>query len=511
MSLQAPIVSTTPIASPATMHSSVFADILGRVNAGDNSVLLGKEVITFGQLLRRVNEMAVVLKQSGVGPRTVVALAFPHCMDGCAAMFASYSLSAVPVLIDPLATPTEQESVITESGAAFLFAPSTGIGAQISKKYEVICTLGDSILLALGTTGIEAMLGDALIIYTSGTTGVPKGVVLTDQSVSSNVRAVAQYLSLSSSDRGLIFTPPSLAFAVSQLLTHLWVGAPVLQWPHGLMFPNRLLTAIDHHQITGLSCNPSSVRLLLRSKNRPQLAANSLRYVMLGGQPLMPQDWQQVREYFSSARVVNMYGCSENSPRISYHWIDGTLPEPMLQYPVGLPVEGTRIRIQRADNQPADTGEVGEVYITGTSLASRYWRRPDLTADRFVDGWFSTRDHGFLDKDGNLNLVGRIDTVLNVGHHKVAPEEVENVITQTPGVLEAAVAGQPDEILGTVPIALIVVDNSTDDIIHRVHARCCEHLSRHKVPRKFVPVPSIPRNTYGKIDRLQLQSLVQSM
>jgi acyl-CoA synthetase (AMP-forming)/AMP-acid ligase II len=489
---------------------SVFDDILGRQTGNDRIAISGPEPVTYARLLRRAAMIAQGLRQSGARERALIALCLPHGEEYCASLLAVAQIGAVGVMIDPLATAAERSSLLDDAQASFLIAPLADPGLQQNPEFRRTAEDGNVGVFVTRRVMTEGLPDDCLIIYTSGTTGKAKGVVLGRGALSSNIKAVADYLALCPGDHGLVFTPPALAFAVNQILSHLWAGATVRLWGHGLMFANRLLTELDSSRITGVACNPTSARILLKSRRPPGFQGDTVRYFMSGGQPLLLEDVAAIRDAFPNSRVVNMYGCSENCPRVAFHWIPLHVSNDRPAFPVGQPVRGTRIRIISPAGTPVPPGESGEILVGGDSLASRYWNNEELTRERFVDGWFHTRDLGQVDADGNLHLVGRLDTILNVGHYKVSPEEIETVLGGVEGVLEAGVTGRSDPLLGTVPVALLVGDGDAATILRNARAACAEALSRHKIPQKFLCVETLPRTPYGKIDRPRLQALADS-
>jgi acyl-CoA synthetase (AMP-forming)/AMP-acid ligase II len=322
------------------------------------------------------------------------------------------------------------------------------------------------------------------------------------------VRAVAGYLELTPQDGAPVFTPPCYAYSLSQNLVTTWTGGRLLPVASGLLFPMEILRALAQERLTGLSATPTAFRLLCQLDYDEALDLSSVRYAMLGGQFLDPHLVGLTTSLFPNARVVNMYGCTENCPRISYHYVSGTSGlSDRGYYPVGRPVEGTEIQIVGEDGAPVVPGEKGEVLIRGTSLMRRYWKDPEATAARLADGWFHTKDLGFLDAEKRLHLSGRLAIVINIGNEKVSPEEVEAVIGQVEGVMDAAVFGRPDPVLGQTVHAVIVTEPGSVVDVADIQRHCRRELSGYKVPRGIEFVEDLPRTHYGKIDRMALAEM----
>ena len=346
-----------------------------------------------------------------------------------------------------------------------------------------------------------------MIIFTSGTTSAPKGAVLSADAVSANVRAVASYLEITESDRCPIFTPPCYAYSLSQNLVNAVQGCASLPVPSGLRYPGEIIKNIERHGLTGLSGTPTAMRLFCSTTNLQDTDFSSVRFVMVGGQFLDLPLVEQIEMNFHNAYVINMYGASENCPRISYHYVDTrTGLDNAGYFAVGTAVEGTEIEIVDTNNARVADGEIGEIVIRGTSLMRSYWNNEADTSAGLRDGWFHTRDLGYLDADGLLHISGRDSNIINVGNDKVIPEEVEKVLTQIPGIDDAAVFGSPDSLTGESIHAIIVsrcADGSGSSDWRR---QCRRLLSGYKIPKTFKIVEAIPRTLYGKIDRKALKS-----
>jgi acyl-CoA synthetase (AMP-forming)/AMP-acid ligase II len=275
------------------------------------------------------------------------------------------------------------------------------------------------------------------------------------------------------------------------------------------MFPMDVLHSIAVHGLTGFSATPTACRILCNLALETEEKYDSVRFVMCGGQFLDLGLVRLIESIFPRARVVNMYGCTENSPRIAYHYADEPDGSDEHGYfPVGRPVLGTDVRIV-VDSGDAAPGETGEVVIRGTSLMRGYWRDAETTRERLRDGWFHTRDLGYADPRGRLYLTGRQSTIINIGNEKVSPEEVEKVLLEFAGVTDAAVYGRPDRLLGESVEAQLVLDAGAQTLLGDIQRHCRERISGYKVPRRFVTVNAIPRTLYGKIDRARLREVTR--
>lgn len=492
-------------------HTSIFEDIILRRNTNlEKEAILGKTSITYRELIKKIECLSTFFHSLGIHKHSIVGICLHCCAEYIYTVFAINKIGGVCVFVNPNTTPREKQYIIEHSEMTFLITKDD-IEVDAVRKYPQKSFHNE--LQAIGPTlqnktDQKFVHGECMIIYTSGSTGRPRGAVLTNKGILNNVRAVSEYLELSPEDRTIVFTPPGYIYAVSQILTHLWAGGAILPYPQGLRFPYEINYAISKYSLTGIAANPTSYKILTSCEIGRIFSFDCVRYIMSGGQPLSSDLAKTLSKRFRKARVVNMYGCTENSPRISYYWLPKTIPNRKTSWPVGHPVRGTQILITNEQGKSLPQGETSEVCIRGNSLMQYYWKDAKSTQNHYIGRWFKTGDLGFIDTEGALNLVGRIDNIINVGHEKVSPEEVEEVVRSIEEVNDVGVTSVKDELLGNVPIAFVELKKERGEISeNKLRLRTREKLSSRKVPHKFVSVESIPKNLYGKTDRIQLKKL----
>ena len=161
------------------------------------------------------------------------------------------------------------------------------------------------------------------------------------------------------------------------------------------------------------------------------------------------------------------------------------------------------------DGDDVPTGQTGEVVISGPTVMRGYLGKPEETAETIVDGWLHTGDVGQLDDDGYLAIVDRVKDMIIRGGENIYPKEIETVLAQLEEVLEAAVVGRPDEILGEVPVAYVTLYPGSTLTEADLLAHCRVHLAKIKVPESITIVEALPRNPVGKIDKPGLRKALQ--
>lgn len=223
--------------------------------------------------------------------------------------------------------------------------------------------------------------------------------------------------------------------------------------------------------------------LLVRSKVSDELL-QSLALPVCGGEALPSSHREAYRQRFGRD-LLEGYGLTETSAMVSVN-----LPQENKPGTVGKPLPGVQVRIADED---------GEVQVVGPGVMKGYYNRPEEDAASFTaDGWFRTGDLGTLDAEGYLRITGRLKELIIRGGEKVMPREVEEILSQCPGVLEAAVIGEPDGDRGEAVAAFIVPTDQTltQDALREF---CRGHLAEFKIPRRFTIARDLPRGTTGKV------------
>ncbi len=328
-----------------------------------------------------------------------------------------------------------------------------------------------------------AIDGDApaALVYTSGTTGLSKGAILTHNNFAANAISLVTCWQISESDRFLLALPLFHVHALGNGL-HCWLASGCRM---------RLLERFEHQKAAQefTAFQPTLffgvptiyVRLLDTPPETARAMAASMRLFVSGSAPLAAPVLEDFRALFGHT-ILERYGMTETLMNVSNPYAGerraGT---------VGFPLPGISARIVD-----------GELQVKGPNVFAGYWRKPDATAAAFVDGgWFKTGDIASCSADGYYTLAGRRSDLIISGGFNIYPREIEELLTEQPGVTEAAVVAMPDRVRGEVPVAYIV--GTCDAAV--LEALCRNKLASFKVPRAFVPVEALPRTALGKVQK----------
>ena len=300
----------------------------------------------------------------------------------------------------------------------------------------------------------------ASIIYTSGTTGQPKGVMLSHKNIVSNTNAICQYLAITPKDIQMVVLPFFYVMGKSLLNTHVAAGATIIL-NNRFMYPADAINQMITEKVTSFSGVPSTYAYLL---NRSPLAGSReklhhLRYCSQAGGHMAKSIKQALRQVLPEhTQIIIMYGATEAAARLTY------LKPAHFEFKIesiGKPIPDVSIRLLNEKGRDVQDGQEGELVASGPNIMSGYWKQPEDTAKVLDKNGYHTGDIGYRDPDGFLYIKRRKDNLLKVGGHRINPTEIEDCLLSTNLVIEAAVIGIPNELLGNKMIALIVPKDDT--------------------------------------------------
>lgn len=343
----------------------------------------------------------------------------------------------------------------------------------------------------------------AALMFTSGSTGKPRGVMVSHANIMANTESIIQYLGLTAQDRIMTVLPFHYCFGTSLLHTHLRVGGSLVI-DLRFMYPEKILGRMLETECTGFAGVPSHFQILLRSSSLRKKHFPFLRYVQQAGGHLAPSFVQELREALPQTQIFIMYGQTEATARLSY------LPPEFLdtkQGSIGRGIPGVKLRVLRESGEEVTPGEVGEIVAEGRNIASGYWRSPQDSAASFRGGKLYTGDLATVDEDGFIYIVDRAKDFLKCGGKRVSCRQIEERLLENEDLLEAAVVGMPDEVLGEAVKAFVVPRNgNSDGLQERLRLFCKQRMSPQLIPQDIVVLRALPKNGAGKVLKRQLKS-----
>lgn len=455
--------------------------------------------LTYGEYAQRVEACAEQLAELGIARGDVVATSLPNRVELLVVLMAAWRLGAIGTPVNPAFTDSESEYQLDDASARVVVADRR-VGNDDNRLFLPVDDLRTAASATWRPPSPPTSDDDALLIYTSGSTGRPKGVRLNHGNLTYMASAMVATCGLTSDDHALLILPLFHVNAICvSFLSPMLVGGQLSVT--GSFSVTRFFDDVERLAPTYFSAVPTIYALLSSAHDAPPTSLSTLRFAICGAAPISPELLTRAEEFFSFP-IVEGYGLTEGTCASACNPINGVRKVGT----VGPALPGQQIRIVDTDGNPVPTGEIGEVLIHGPNVMRGYLNRDEATSSTIINGWLHTGDVGRLDADGYLTLVDRIKDMIIRGGENIYPKEIENALATHPAVLECAVVGTPDALLGEVPVAYVVTypDAGVDTAELRSHVESL--LAKVKRPTEIHVLPALPRNPVGKIDKPSLRA-----
>jgi amino acid adenylation domain-containing protein len=479
---------------------------------GHLAVTYRDESVTYAELDRRANQLAHLLRQSGVTRDAAVGLDASPSSDLVVGLLGIMRAGAAYVPLHPDAPPARLHAALSAVDARIVIARGDGGDALSGADIEVLRIDSAQTRERLEAAPQSPPDGRpdpkslAYIVFTSGSTGAPKPVGITHESLVNYALALGGHL-------GADAQPMTFAL-VTSLATDLGNTSVYGSLCHGGTLevvdssatrdPRLLARRFDEVAVDVLKATPSHVRALLSERDARVLPR---RWLVLGGERLSWDLVAAIRE-LSTVAIVNHYGPTETT--VGACMLDvpaGPGPVETASVPIGRPLPNTRCYVLDEQRRPVPVGQRGRLFIAGAGVAPGYVGRPDLTAERFVDDPFvadagQMYDTGDLVRwlpDAILEFLGRDDEQLKVRGYRVEPGEIETNLRSHPDVSDAVVIGRQGPTGDTTLAAYCAVTAAVS--AEELETKLGEQLPAYMIPSAFVLLPELPRTAGGKIDR----------
>ncbi|CAM4287195.1 Long-chain fatty acid--CoA ligase [Comamonas aquatilis] len=514
---------------PAPSLKQLLADALACHGERTAVAAAGKRY-SYRELDTLAASFAAWLQQQGVAKGDRVALMLPNTLAFVVGVLGVLRAGGTVVTVNPMYTPRELAHQLADSGAQTILVfdafVSTLEAVLADRPMKNVVVVRGAVPLAdkPGTTDFEAALAQgatltgrdvtlgpddiAFLQYTGGTTGVSKGATLTHRNLLANISQVEAWMGPA---LGTLAKSAGLNMVVMLPMYHIFALTFCLMYGlrSGLQLclianPRDLAGAIQALKGTPVHILPGVNTLftgLMAHPDFKQLDVSDLRLTIGGGAAVhqaVSQRWSSV----TGLPIIEGYGLSETSPVATCNLVSaqdwtGT---------IGLPVPDTEIAIRDDQNADVPVGDQGEICIRGPQVMTGYWQRPDETAKVMtVDGYFKTGDVGVMDEKGFVKIVDRKKDMILVSGFNVFPNEIEEVVSALPGVLEVAAVGVPDERSGEA-VKVFIVKRDPGLSEEQIAEHCREQLTAYKRPKQIAFLDALPKSTVGKVLRRELRA-----
>lgn len=489
---------------------------------------------TYAELDGAVTKFAAGLAQIGVKKGDHIALLLGNSPHFVISLYGALRLGATVIPINPIYTPDEIGYIINNGDVKAvvmldLLLPLAEKMHQVLPKVEsyIVCETSQGKSTALDITALsvypklksfsQLLAAEtlefhevkteeddvAIILYTSGTTGKPKGAMLTHKNLYSNAKDISDYLHMNEDDRVITTLPMFHVFCLTVALNApLMNGATILIDPK--FSPQEIFRLAKKYEPTVFAGVPTMYNFLLQYAENYGGDLSSLRLCISGGSSLPVALLKSFEKKFNVV-ISEGYGLSEASPVTCFNPLD----RPRKPGSIGQSIINVENKVVNELGEEVPVGEVGELIVRGPNVMKGYYKMPEETQATIKDGWLYTGDLARMDEDGYFYIVDRKKELIIVGGFNVYPREVEEVLYEHDGVVEAAVIGVPDPNLGEAVKCYVVKKNEAlteDELLDY----CSHHLAKYKIPSSIEFIEELPKNTTGKILRRALKTQVLS-
>ena len=482
------------------------------------ALITESETLTYAQLEEASNRLAWFLLSKDAGPEDRIALAFGRSPNLIVAILATLKCGAAYLPLDPEVPSIRLAGLIADARPRLVLTTNVFAGRFAALKVERICIDSPGVLATLATRPsiaptsqdlrtILRMSHPAYLLYTSGSTGVPKGVVISHESLARYLDSVSPVLGKAPL-RMLLFTASVFDLTVTTFFAPLCSGGQIeiASAEHPAETVASLVSPAN--EATAVKLTPTHLSLL----PAPSPGNDRLRTVIVGGEALTGAHVAAIRAHNPDIRIFNEYGPTETTVGVTGAWVE---PHDVS---IGRPYSHMRAYVLDAGMQPCPLNVLGELYLAGSGLARGYLGRPGLTAERFVAHPFATSpgeriyrtgDLAAWRPDGNIAYFGRADRQVKIRGVRIEPAEIEGALLQDASVAQAAVVAREGAAGCLSLIAYLVPSASLRKVgrafdLDALHRRLSALLPDPMLPAAYIVLAALPLTRNGKLDRAAL-------
>ncbi|MBF8150479.1 amino acid adenylation domain-containing protein [Winogradskyella sp. F6397] len=471
----------------------------------NTALKFGDSEMSYENLDKQIHQLAYRLKEEGINPGDVVAVALPRSIELVVSLLAVMQCGAAYLPLDPSYPQQRLDFMIEDSKAeALISSKEFTISSESIPKMLILEDLFlDLSKYPLSPLNISIDLEDMVyLLYTSGSTGKPKGVQVTHKNLVNFLYGMLKEPGIKETDRFLSITTISFDIAGLELFLPLLKGATlIIASDEVAKDPRLMLDVLKEERITMLQATPTTWQMLLDAgwQNRLPLKA------LCGGEALPLSLATKLLKRVDE--VWNMYGPTETT---IWSAVKQIMPEDEL-ITIGHPIANTQLYILDENGALVAPGKIGELCIAGDGVAKGYWKRPDLTAEKFLKSTFNkdenacvyrTGDLGKLLPTGEVQCLGRIDQQVKIRGHRIELGEIEEAINTIDGIESSVVLIDKDRLK-----AFVITNNLKNDaqaLEQNWKAYLKERLPLYMVPQEMITLDKFPTTLNGKIDRKSL-------
>lgn len=460
-----------------------------------------KEEITYGELLKRADELAVVLKEKyGLGEQEQIGILMVNSANTVAAFYAAMKIGCIALMINTKFREAEIEDLLSTMEVKLILSDSRwldkiehtaeklGIPHILTELTDFDRKNMDEGSFAAEVNSVQNMENTAVIMHTSGTTGRPKGVMVTHHNILEAAYGYQEIQKLDDSAITVLSVPLFHILGLSCVTTlFIYMGATIVlsEFYH----VEDVLMKIKKYKATHFHSVPA-IYLQIIESSCPDKDLTSLKTAVCGGAPISRDSIEAFCELAPNATFHLAYGMTETAG-------SGTLSAVHKEALMAVP--NVMMKVVDENHKEVKAGEIGELVFCGPCIARGRWRSEGLPDDQMYSG-----DVGYMDQEGHVFVIDRLKDIINRGGEKIFPMEMEEVICQYPGILKAAVFAVKSKKYGEVPAAVIVLEKDGAVDMEQLSDFLAKRVAKYELPVFIKQVNELPVTQNGKVRKSEL-------
>lgn len=453
---------------------------------------------TYSQYYNKIKQAAAFLADKGIKKGDMVIIKSAQNAAFLTVLHAVHILGAVAV---PLEKTVKEERVneinaVVNASAYISDKPTENINTYLYKEIDEYDKEYEPKELPDGAD-------DSTILFTTGTTGKSKGILLShsaDVAVAGNVTCGTK---MKKDNIEIIPMPLNHSFALRRYYANVINGSSVILMD-GVIFISRFFDAFDKQGATSVAMAPSALSIIFKLSNDTiSIYKDKIDYIQFGSSYMPEADKERIRSYLPNTRLYNFYGSTEAGCSSIIDFNENS-ENP---YNIGKATVNSDIRFVDENNEFVEATEQNPARLVtgGKMLMNEYYKEPKLTAETLINGYIYSNDLGYIDENGDIIMLGRMDDVIISGGQKISPFDIEDVCSKYDGVDECAVIGVDDALMGQVAKLFIVVNDKYDET--KMMQFLTDRLENFQVPKIVQIIKEIPKTFNGKPLKRELKKM----
>ncbi len=493
-------------------ETPLYALILERARQYPDAVAAasGSETLSYGDLVTKSQGLACRLETDGVKVGSVVGVCLPATVDLLVAILGIWQVGAIYCPLDPGHPETYVQHMLDQANphTILLHSRLQSLPCLLARRHLILDQVIEEDLPARQVQKNVTGESGAYLFFTSGTTGKPKAVLASHRNLSHYIHGAQQLFAFHAQDAFISIARYTFSISLFDLISPLCVGAKLyLAERHDILNPERLIQLLA--DVTVLHAGPSLLSSLfryLRSHPEQGQSLSRLRHVSSGGDIVSASIMEEMKRVFSHAEVYVLYGSTEVSCMGTFHEVSRqTVQTKSL---VGRSFPNVKVRVLDENLELQGFGVTGEICFAGPGVTLGYYNRPDLEVNKFVmiqgERFYRMGDMGRLMRNGDLEMLGRLDYQIQLRGIRIELVGIENTIRELGLAEQCALVHRKDEAQESLIAVLVGGKEMSLSDFRRTLA---QHLPDFMLPQHLVRIEKMPLTVNGKLDRRALQDL----